>query len=95
MYHHKNLFEAAFFGISGIFEVESYSQFATIMIGMFGDDLAAAVVADISVDVVVDFFTAQSEAIFEIFPYHTHADLEVIVAGMSSVGGFTVIFIFL
>ena len=94
MYHHKNLFEAAFFGISGIFEVESYSQFATIMIDMFGD-LAAAVVADISVDVVVDFFTAQSEAIFEIFPYHTHADLKVIIAGMSSVEGFTVIFIFL
>ena len=94
MYHHKNLFEAAFFGISGIFEVESYSKFATIMIGMFGD-LAAAAVADITVDVVVDFFTAQSEAIFEIFPYHTHADLEVIVAGMSSVEGFTVIFIFL
>ena len=63
------------------------------MIGMF-PDLAAVAFADITVDVVVDFFTAQSEALFAIFPYHTHADLEIIVAGMSSVEGVAVIFIF-
>ena len=63
------------------------------MIGMF-PDLAAVAFADITVDVVVDFFTAQSEALFAIFPYHTHADLEIIVAGMSSVEGVTVFFIF-
>ena len=91
---HINLFQASFFAISGIFEVESYSEFATIMIGMF-PDLAAVVVANITVDVVFEFFTAQSEALLAIFPYHTHADLKIIVAGMSSVEGVTVIFIFL
>ena len=84
--------KAKFFGISGIFEVESYSEFATIMIGMF-PDLAAVAFADITVDVVVDFFTAQSEALFAIFPYHTHADLTIIVADMSKVKGATVKFI--
>ena len=63
------------------------------MIGMF-PDLAAVVVADITVDVVVDFFTAQSEALLAIFPYHTHADLTAIVAGMSSVEGVIVTFLF-
>ena len=92
--NHINLSKASFFGISGIFEVESYSEFAAIMLGMF-PDLAAVVVADITVDVVVEFFTAQSEALLAIFPYHTHADLKIIVAGMSSVEGITVIFIFL
>ena len=64
------------------------------MIGMF-PDLAAVVVADITVDVVVDFFTAQSEALLAIFPYHTNADLTAIVAGMSSVEGVIVTFLFL
>ena len=79
-----NLLKAQFFGISGIFEVESYSEFAIIMMGMFD---FSAVVADITVDVVVAFFTAQSEALLAIFPYHTHADLEIIVADISSVMG--------
>ena len=92
--NHINLSQASFFGISGIFEVESYSEFAAIMFGMF-EDIAAVVVADITVDVVVDFFTAQSDALLAIFPYHTHADLKIIVAGMSLVEGVTVIFIFL
>ena len=80
--------KAEFFGISAIFEVESYSEFAIIMMGMFADFSFA--VADITVDVVVDFFTAQSEALLEIFPYHTHADLTEIVAGISAVEGATV-----
>ena len=84
--------KAKFFGISGIFEVESYSEFATIMIGMF-PDLAAVVVADITVDVVVEFFTAQSEALLAIFPYHSHADLTVILADMAKAKDVTVQFI--
>ena len=85
--------QAEFFGISAIFEVESYSEFAIIMMGMFADFSVAVV--DITVDVVVDFFTAQSEALFEIFPYHTHADLTEIVAGISAVEGVKVTFKFL
>ena len=54
------------------------------MVNMFAE---FSVVADITVDIVVDFFTAQSEALFAIFPYHTHADLAVIVADISSVKG--------
>ena len=80
----QNLYQASFFAISGIFEVQSYSDFALIMISMFAE---FSLVADITVDIVVDFFTAQSEALFAIFPYHTHADLTVIVADISSVKG--------
>ena len=89
---HKPI-KAKFFSISGIFEVESYSEFATIMIGMFPDLAAVDVAADITLDVVVDFFTAQSEALFAIFPYHTHADLTIIVADISKVKDATVTFI--
>ena len=92
--NHINLSQASFVGISGKFEVESYSEFAAIMYGMF-PNLAAVVVADITVDVVVEFFTAQSEALHAIFPYHKHADLKTIIAGMPSVEGVTVIFTFL
>ena len=88
---HINLLEAEFFRISGIFEVESYSEFANIMMGMFADFSVA--VADITVDVIVDFFTLQSEALFAIFPYHTHADLTEVAAGMSAVEGVKVTFI--
>ena len=52
------------------------------MVEMFAE---FSLVAEIKVDIVVDFFTAQSEALFAIFPYHTHADLTDIVAGISSV----------
>ena len=79
---YKNLYQASFFAVSGIFEVQSYSEFALIMVNMFAE---FSLVADIDVAIVVDFFTAQSEALFAIFPYHTHADLKVIVAGISSV----------
>ena len=80
----QNLYQASFFAISGIFEVQSYSEFALILVNMFAE---FSVVADITVDIIVDFFTAQSEALFAIFPYHTHADLTVIVADISSVKG--------
>ena len=79
---YKNLYQASFFAVSGIFEVQSYSEFALIMVNMFAE---FSLVADIDVAIVVDFFTAQSEALFAIFPYHTHADLTDIVAGISSV----------
>ena len=81
---YKNLYQASFFAVSGIFEVQSYSEFALIMVNMFAE---FSLVADIDVAIVVDFFTAQSEALFAIFPYHTHADLKVIVADISSVKG--------
>ena len=54
------------------------------MVEMFAE---FSLVADITVSVVVDFFTAQSEALSAIFPYHTHAVLTVVVADISSVKG--------